>query len=79
MRARYRERMADHGGAQCGICTQGMLIAAEALLSRERSPSDDQIRAAVAGNICRCTGYQRIVNSIQEAAAARRDQGEGPR
>ncbi len=71
--------MADHGGAQCGICTPGMLIAAEALLRRERSPSDEQIRAAVAGNICRCTGYQRIVISIQEAAAARREQSEGPR
>jgi carbon-monoxide dehydrogenase small subunit len=58
----------EHGGAQCGICTPGMLVAAEALLRRNRTPSDEEIRDAVAGNLCRCTGYQRIVNAIREAA-----------
>jgi len=58
------------GGAQCGICTPGMLVAAEALLRRNTSPTDDDVRDAIAGNLCRCTGYQRIVDSIQAAAAA---------
>ena len=56
------------GGAQCGICTPGMIIAAEALLRQNKSPSDEQIREAIAGNICRCTGYQRIVDAIRHAA-----------
>jgi carbon-monoxide dehydrogenase small subunit len=59
------------GGAQCGICTPGVLISAEALLARVDSPSDEQIREALAGNICRCTGYQRIVESVRAAAVAR--------
>jgi carbon-monoxide dehydrogenase small subunit len=63
----------DHGGAQCGICTPGMLIAAEALLARRPDPNDEEIREAIAGNLCRCTGYQRIVESIREAGLARRE------
>ncbi|MFO0547066.1 MAG: (2Fe-2S)-binding protein [Polyangiaceae bacterium] len=59
------------GGAQCGICTPGMLIAAEALLRKNASPTDGEIREAIAGNICRCTGYERIVDSIRKAAALR--------
>jgi carbon-monoxide dehydrogenase small subunit len=59
------------GGAQCGICTPGMLIAAEALLTRNKSPSEEQIREALAGNLCRCTGYQRIVESVIKAAELR--------
>ena len=58
----------EDGGAQCGICTPGMLIAAEALLRANTRPSEDDVRDAIAGNICRCTGYQRIVNSIMHAA-----------
>jgi carbon-monoxide dehydrogenase small subunit len=65
----------EDGGAQCGICTPGMLVAAEALLRRTTSPTDDEIRDAIAGNLCRCTGYQRIVNSIQSAASAVRKVG----
>lgn len=56
------------GGAQCGICTPGMLISSEALLQRNAAPSEDEIREALAGNLCRCTGYQRIVESVQNAA-----------
>jgi carbon-monoxide dehydrogenase small subunit len=58
----------EDGGAQCGICTPGMLIAAEALLRANDRPTEDDVRDAIAGNICRCTGYQRIVNSILHAA-----------
>jgi carbon-monoxide dehydrogenase small subunit len=57
------------GGAQCGICTPGMLLSAEALLRDHPSPTDDEIRDAIAGNLCRCTGYQRIVDAISNAAS----------
>ncbi len=60
--------MSDHGGAQCGICTPGMIISAEALLAREPRPTDHDVRMAIAGNLCRCTGYERIVKSVLEAA-----------
>ena len=63
----------EHGGAQCGICTPGMLVAAEALLRANASPTEDEVREAIAGNLCRCTGYQRIVDAILEAASLLRD------
>ncbi|MEO6572284.1 MAG: (2Fe-2S)-binding protein [Polyangiaceae bacterium] len=59
----------DDGGAQCGICTPGMLVAAESLLRSNPRPSEDEVRDAIAGNLCRCTGYQRIVDAILHAAA----------
>lgn len=62
----------DDGGAQCGICTPGMIVSAEALLRKNARPSDEQIREAIAGNICRCTGYQRIVDAIRHAAELRK-------
>ena len=61
----------DKGGFQCGYCTPGFLMAAEDLLSRNPDPSDEEIRHALAGNICRCTGYQGIVDAIRAAAEAR--------
>jgi len=61
----------EHGGAQCGICTPGMIVSAEALLRRTPAPNDAEIREAIAGNICRCTGYQRIVDSIRAASRER--------
>ena len=64
-----QEAMIGHGGAQCGICTPGMLLSADALLRRAASPSEAEVREAIAGNICRCTGYQRIVDAIRAAAA----------
>jgi 4-hydroxybenzoyl-CoA reductase subunit gamma len=57
-------------GTQCGFCTPGMVMAAEALLRREPEPSEVQIREALAGNLCRCTGYVKIVESVQAAALA---------
>lgn len=56
------------GGAQCGICTPGMLIAARALLDKNAQPTRDEIKEAIAGNLCRCTGYVRIVDAIAQAA-----------
>ena len=57
-----------HGGAQCGICTPGMILAAVSLLERHPRPSDDQIKAGLAGNLCRCTGYVRIFEAVKAAA-----------
>jgi carbon-monoxide dehydrogenase small subunit len=59
---------ADLGGAQCGYCTPGILMTAKALLDREPNPSRERIKEATAGVLCRCTGYQQIVDSIEEAA-----------
>ncbi len=57
-------------GTQCGFCTPGMIMAAQALLLQEPDPSEAQIREALSGNICRCTGYVKIIESVQAAAAA---------
>lgn len=57
------------GGAQCGICTPGMLIAARALLDGNTRPTLDEIKEGIAGNLCRCTGYTRIIEAIKQAAA----------
>src|SRR6266571_306679 len=56
------------GGAQCGICTPGMLIAARALLDEKHHPTRDEIKEAIAGNLCRCTGYVRIIEAIEQAS-----------
>ncbi len=58
-------------GTQCGFCTPGMVMAAEALLRRTPKPAEAEIRAALAGNICRCTGYVKIIESVQAAAENR--------
>ncbi|HET8776872.1 MAG TPA: (2Fe-2S)-binding protein [Candidatus Limnocylindria bacterium] len=62
----------ETGGAQCGICTPGMLMAAEAFLASGADPTDENIREAIAGNLCRCTGYTKIIEAIA-LAARRRD------
>ena len=58
----------EHGGVQCGFCTPGMLISATALLSADPDPTEDEIRAALSGNLCRCTGYVGIVAAVRSAA-----------
>ena len=60
----------DKLGAQCGFCTPGMIMAAEGLLRHHAQPTADEIEAALAGNLCRCTGYVKIVESVQAAAGA---------
>jgi len=61
----------DQHGLQCGFCTPGMILSACELLSRNKSPSETEIRAGLEGNLCRCTGYNNIVKAVQQAAAAR--------
>ena len=58
----------EHAALQCGICTPGFLVAAKVLLDREPNPSEEQIRYALAGNLCRCTGYDKIVRAVDAAA-----------
>ena len=67
-----------HGGSQCGFCTPGFLLVAAALLEEEPDPDDRQIMDAIEGNLCRCTGYQPIVESIREAARLKREVGNEP-
>jgi len=65
---KVQEAIIKTGGVQCGFCTPGMLISATALLDRNPHPSEAEIRAALVGNLCRCTGYFRIVEAVKEAA-----------
>lgn len=64
-----QQAIIDHGGVQCGFCTPGMLISARALLNRNPDPTEEEIRSALVGNLCRCTGYIRIVDAVRDAAA----------
>ena len=59
----------DAGAVQCGFCTPGLLVAADELLERNASPSDEDIREALSGNLCRCTGYEKILDAVRLAAA----------
>ena len=65
----------DHGGFQCGICTPGQIMAAKALLDEVPDPSEDEIKEWMMGNLCRCTGYYKILESIIEAVKAARGSG----
>ena len=67
-----QQAIIQHGGVQCGFCTPGVLISARALLDRNPDPKEDEIREALVGNLCRCTGYIRIVDAVQEAASRQR-------
>lgn len=65
----------DFGAIQCGFCTPGMVIAAVGLLTENPAPTREEIREAISGNICRCTGYQKIVDAVEDAAAKMREDG----
>ena len=64
-----QQALVEHGGTQCGFCTPGIVLAAKALLDEITHPSEAQIRRAIAGNLCRCTGYGKIVDAIAAVAA----------
>lgn len=63
-----QEAFINHGALQCGFCTPGLLISSRALLNQNPSPTEHEIRLAIAGNLCRCTGYDKVVRAIQAAA-----------
>ncbi len=64
-----QQALLDEGGVQCGFCTPGMIMSATALLSRNASPTEEEIRIGLSGNLCRCTGYVKILAAVQSAAA----------
>ena len=66
-----QQAFVEEGAIQCGYCTPGMILAAEALLRRNPEPSEEEIREGISGNLCRCTGYTKIIQAIQKAAASR--------
>ena len=73
-----QQNFIDSGAVQCGFCIPGMVMAGEALLMHNPEPVREEIRVALAGNLCRCTGYQQIVDAIQVTAAQRRAEGMQP-
>lgn len=66
--SRLQRAFLEHGAVQCGFCTPGMLMSATALLARNPRPTREEIRAALAGNLCRCTGYEQIVQAVEAVA-----------
>jgi len=68
-----QEAFVEHNAVQCGFCTPGMLISAHALLERSPDPTEEEIREALVGNLCRCTGYLRIIQAVQTAAARKEE------
>jgi carbon-monoxide dehydrogenase small subunit len=73
-----QENFIDYGAVQCGFCIPGMVISAEALLKNNPRPSRTEIRLALAGNLCRCTGYQQIIEAIEATAVSRANGPSGP-
>lgn len=67
-----QQKFIDHIALQCGICTPGLLVASKALLEENPNPTEEEIRYWLAGNLCRCTGYHKIVEAVQDAAAEMR-------
>lgn len=63
-----QQSFVDHGAVQCGFCTPGMILSAKALLDRNPKPSEDEIKRGIAGNICRCTGYKKIIEAVSAAS-----------
>jgi len=70
-----QQKFLEMAALQCGICTSGMLIASDALLQKNSRPSEQEVRFWLAGNLCRCTGYDKIVRAVLETAADMREQG----
>lgn len=68
-----QQKFLEQAALQCGICTSGMLVASEVLLKRNPNPSEEEVRFWLAGNLCRCTGYDKIVRAVLEAAADMRE------
>ncbi len=70
-----QQKLLEHAGLQCGVCTPGIVVAAKALLERDPDPTESEIRYWLAGNLCRCTGYDKVVRAVLDAAAELRSGG----
>jgi len=68
-----QQAFVDAGAIQCGFCTPGMVMSAHSLLLQDKNPSRDRIKKAIAGNLCRCTGYQQIIDAVENAAKVMRE------
>ncbi len=71
-----QEKLLEHAALQCGVCTPGIVVTAKALLEANPDPTEEQVRYALAGNLCRCTGYDKIVRAVLDAGAAIRSNAE---
>lgn len=67
-----QQKILDHAALQCGVCTPGILVAAKALLEKNSDPTETEVRYWLAGNLCRCTGYDKIIRAVMDAAAEMR-------
>ena len=72
-----QQAFVEHGAVQCGFCTPGMVLSGIALLAHNPSPTEDEVRVGISGNLCRCTGYQKIVEAVLDAAARMRGEEVG--
>ena len=70
-----QQKLLEHNAMQCGICIPGIVVAAKALLDRNPDPSETEVRFWLAGNLCRCTGYDKIIRAVLDAGASMRAQG----
>ena len=70
-----QQQLLEHAALQCGICTPGIVVAAKALLERNPDPDEEEVRYWLAGNLCRCTGYDKIIRAVLDAAAEMREAG----
>ena len=71
-----QQKFLEHAALQCGICTSGMIVASDALLARNPNPTEEEVRFWLAGNLCRCTGYDKIVRAVLDTAAEMREAAE---
>lgn len=69
-----QEAFVDEGAVQCGFCTPGMVVSSKALLDKNENPTKDEIREGLSGNLCRCTGYTKIISAVEEAARRMKDE-----
>ena len=70
-----QEAFVENGGIQCGFCSPGMILSAKALLDENATPGEDEIKKGISGNLCRCTGYVQIIDSIKDAATRLSSEG----
>ena len=75
----FKDKCPQYAALQCGICTPGFLIAAKALLDKNPDPTETEIRYALAGNLCRCTGYDKIVRAVQATAKTMKSKTDKPK